>query len=258
MAPGFWKSALVGLKFPILFLTPIANLFLSMIEVTSIGYVILLISGWFLRPVLGDNRTSCLSVYRTWQWVIVLNLAMLVAYSSVIQIFNDRYPLSLAVMLILLIPFILTRIHEATLDISRTRRRTILALTSGLMIINTAEGLDSFTSKQHLREAGNWIVTESGGQYNARLYTNDIILHYYAGNPTARGRKYYNINSVSEFIENDRWEELDFLALKVGQSVSYEMMRDFQNRTGHMPRRIFENSKGTQVQVYDFRQDLNP
>lgn len=253
MEPGFWKAMANGLKLPIALSMPLVRLFWSLVEVISLGYLIILAACLFVRPVLA-NGTSGLPMYGVWKWVVALNLSMLIVYSVVIRIFNDRYPISLALMLILFIPFVLTRVHEIARDAGRVGGRAVIGVLGILLIINSVEGLDRFTVKQYLREAGSWITEESENRYTNKLYTNDRILDYYAGNRVVKNRRHYSARSVSRYIENDGWKELDFLALKTGKDISPERIRRFQNRTGHTPKRVFENGKGGQVLIYDFRE----
>ncbi len=252
MEAGWLKSAAIVLKVPIVLLEPLVRLLYSLVEVVSVGYVIVLALWPFVRPVLRGDASD-VPMYGVWKWIVVLNLSVLVVYSFLIRIFNDRYPISLAVLLILLIPFVLTRTCELAGKAGRIRGGAVLGILGVLLTINSVEGLDRFTTKYYLRDAGNWIAEASGRAPPVRLYTNDRILDYYAGNRTARKQGHYSARSVSRYLQDDRLKTLDFLALKTGKTLSPERVREFQDRTGWVPRRVFENGAGKRVLVFDLR-----
>ena len=243
------------LSLPILVIKPIVRLLGNLIEVVTLGYVLILVGGWICRPLIDTRQTSNLLMIDAWKWTIGINLLVLVGFVLVRQIVTDRYPLSLALMLMLFMPFALTAIWERVSFWSPGYRRLFIGIAGFLMLVNTIEGLDRGSSKRHMKEAGIWISEQTGGYQKSKVYSNVPIVDYYVGKPFVEPNEHYGANVVNSLVLTTRWRLLDFLAISLDDDARPGFYRNFRYRVGKEPERIFENKQGDKVLVYDFRDE---
>ena len=257
LQPGLWPSLLAYFSPIILWFKPLSNLFVNILDVLSIGYALILFWGWKYRPLIGvsadrDQSSMTLTV-KAWKWVVVINVLVLIVFVLIKQIVTDRYPLSLGLLLMLFIPFCLTAIWEKVKARKALHRRTIVSFICALLFLNSAEGLDRISSKRHMKEAGAWILQQSGKYKKSKIYSNNRIVDYYLGKPKAEQDNYYSASTVNALVLTPRWELLDFLAISIERKNSPGFYRSMRFRIGKEPERVFENRKGDKVLVYDFR-----
>ena len=250
-----WAALVDKFAWPILVLMPIGILFGNLIEVISLGYVLVLLGGWICRPLIDTRQTSNLLMIDAWKWIIGINLLVLVGFVLVRQIVTDRYPLSLAIMLMLFMPFALTAIRDRVVNWSTNYRRLFIGVASFLLLVNSVEGLDRVSSKLHMKEAGIWISQQTGGYRKSKVYSNTRIVDYYTGKPVVEPDDHYRANIVNSLVLTSRWKRLDFLAISLDNDARPGFYRNFRYRNGKEPERIFENHKGDKVLVYDFRDE---
>jgi hypothetical protein len=255
MEPGLWHDLLDRVSPVVLVLMPMAKLVVNLIEVITIGYVIVLTAGWFARPLLQGSQVTNILMIRTWKWVIAINLVVLTGFVLIRQIFTDRYPLSIALMLIMFIPFAITRLHQLASARSKVAARSLSAALALLLLVNSAEGLDRFTAKRYLREAGSWIADQEGVYTNNKVYSNNRIVDYYAGKREVELDNYYSAHVVNALTMSWRWKRLNFLAINLVTKGKPGFYRNFRYRIGKEPDIIFENDQGDKVLIYDFREE---
>jgi len=191
---------------------------------------------------------------QAWKRLVLINLLVLVGFILIKQIVTDRYPISLVLLLMMFLPFAMTRLIDIAKNHS-TRRGMAVAWTLGILVLlNSVEGLDRFSSKHHLKEAGLWIATQSGGDYGkSKIYSNNRIVDYYAGTTEVREDQYYSNRLVQRLTLSDRWKLLRFLAITLTDDSHPGFYRNFRYRNGKEPDMWFWNHKGDKVLVYDFR-----
>ena len=250
-----WATLVSKLSLPILLLMPVGILIGNLIEVVTLGYVLILVGGWFCRPLIDTSQTSNLLMIDAWKWIIGINLLVLVGFVLVRQIVTDRYPLSLALMLMLFMPFALTAIWDRVTFWSVVSRRIFIGIAGFLILVNTVEGLDRVSSKLHMKDAGIWISEQTDGFHKNRVYSNTRIVDYYIGKPVVEPDDHYRANVVNSLVLTSRWKRLDFLAISLDNDGRPGFYRNFRYRIGKEPERIFENHKGDKVLVYDFRDE---
>jgi hypothetical protein len=250
-----WSMLVDKLSLPILLLMPVVILLGNLIEVVSMGYVLILVGGWICRPLIDKRQTSNLLMIDAWKWIIGINLLVLIGFVLVRQIVTDRYPLSLALMLMLFAPFALTAIWDRVSSWSSSYRRWFIGIAFFLIFVNTLEGLDRFSSKGHMKEAGIWISEQTGGYHKNRVYSNVPIVDYYSGKPVVEPDEHYRAYVVNSLVLTTRWNLLHFMAISLDDDARPGFYRNFRYRIGKEPERIFENHKGDKVLVYDFRDE---
>ncbi len=248
-----WAAVLGNASYIILFFTPFVRLLFNLIEVVTIGYTLALIAGWFVRPLIKINNDACDQIIKGWRWIVWINILVLVGFVLIKQIVTDRYPLSLAFMLMLFVPFALTALYEWAQNRSRSAFRATTIIIGVLFFANSVEGLDRFGSKGHIKQAGLWIQERAGNTKKSSIYCNDRILHYYAGVEEAKEDAYYSSRTVNKLVLSSRWTKLNFLAINLSKNNKPGFYRLFRYRIGMEPDKIFENSYGDKVLVYDLR-----
>ena len=249
--PGVWRSALEKGLYPATAVLPFAKAIFNFLEVLTLGYLLILVAGLFVRPWLDRQTSGSEQAWQCWKIVVVINILILIVFAALRFLYNDRYPLTLSVMTILLVPFAVTALCRITADKMSRKTRMVWVATGLVLLVNSLEGLDRFTSKHHLREAGNWIRQQSGGDYNRfRFYTNNNILDYYAGQKVFRSHWNYRAAIANpETLKN----RVDLIAIRAGRSDVNGYYQHILSLIGETPDMIFENRKGDRVEIFDFR-----
>ena len=250
-----WLKGILEILFwPILLLTPFWRLGFNIAEVLSVGFTIILFAGWLVRPFYFQTTQTSTLMVQAWKRLVLINLLVLVGFILIKQIVTDRYPISLVLLLMMFLPFAMTRLIDIAKNHS-TRRGMAVAWTLGILVLlNSVEGLDRFSSKHHLKEAGLWIAAQSEGDYGkSKIYSNNRIVDYYAGTTEVREDQYYSDRLVQRVTLSDRWKLLRFLAITLADDSRPGFYRNFRYRNGKEPDMWFWNHKGDKVLVYDFR-----
>ena len=232
---------------------PFAKAVFNFLELLTVGYVLILVAGLFVRPWMDKQAPGFEPVWQCWKIVVVINSLILIAFAALRFLYNDRYPLTLSVMTMLLVPFAVTALCGATAG-KMTRKTWMVCIATGLvLLINSLEGLDRFTAKHHLREAGTWIRQQSGGDYHRFriwIYTNDRILDYYAGQNVYLPTWHYRGAISSHETLKDR---VDLIAIHVGRGDVNGYYQYILSLLGETPDMTFANRKGDRVAIFDFR-----
>jgi hypothetical protein len=255
MQPGFLQDLLHRISVLVLIVMPIAKLLFNLLEVITIGYVIVLLAGWLVRPLLQGSQVTNTLMIRVWKWVIAINLVVLTGFVLIRQIVTDRYPLTFALMLIMFVPFAITRLYQLANARGRVAARTVTAALALVLLVNSAEGLDRVTTKRYLRDAGYWIAGQYGTYRNNKVYSNNRMVDYYAGKREVELDNYYSAHVVNALTMSARWKRLHFLAINLEAKGGPGFYRNFRYRIGKEPDIIFENPRGDKVLIYDFREE---
>ncbi len=185
--------------------------------------------------------------WQCWKLIVVINILILIAFATLRFLYNDRYPLTLSVMTMLLVPFAVTALCRA----GRFRKAVCIA-TAFVLLINSLEGLDRFTSKHHLREAGTWIRQQTGDDYHRfRIYSNNRILDYYAGQDVFLTHWHYLGPIPNPETLKDR---MDLIVIRAGRSDLDGYYQRVISLIGEPPAMTFEGHKGDRVDIFDFRE----
>ena len=251
LAPGIWRSALEQGLYPAAAVLPFAKAIFNFLEVLTLGYLLILVAGLLVRPWLDRQTSGSEQAWQCWKIVVVINILILIVFAALRFLYNDRYPLTLSVMTMLLVPFAVTALCRITAGKMSRKTRMVWVATGLVLLVNSLEGLDRFTSKHHLREAGNWIRQQSGGDYNRfRFYTNNNILDYYAGQGVFRSHWNYRAAIANPETLKDR---VDLIAIRAGRSDVNGYYQHVLSLIGETPDMTFENRKGDRVEIFDFR-----
>lgn len=251
--PGIIANSLQGLRAVILILLPFGKLAVNLVDVVTIGFIAILIWGWFNRPIINREQASTMLMIKAWKWVVGINLLVLVGYVLVKQIVTDRYPVSFALLLMLFLPFALTAIWQRLDKTRGFKKRALVFLLGFVLLANAVEGLDRYSSKLHMKRAGQWVAEQTGPYQESKVYSNTRIVDYYLGKPRVEMDEYYSAKVVNAFTLTTRWSLLDFLVINIEDDARPGFYRTFRFWIGKEPEKIFRNRKGDKVLVYDFR-----
>ncbi len=254
LAPGMWRSALEKGLYPAAVMLPFAKAIFNFLEILTLGYVLILMAGMFVRPWLDRQTPGFKQAWQCWKIIVVINILILAAFAALRFLYNDRYPLTLSVMTMLLVPFAVTALCRSGRIAGRMSRKTkaVCAATGFVLLINSLEGLDRFTSKHHLREAGTWIRQQTGDDYHRfRIYSNNRILDYYAGQDVFLPHRHYLGAIANPETLKDR---MDLIAIRADRSGLDGYYQRILSRIGESPAMTFEGRKGDRVDIFDFRE----
>ena len=256
LQPGVLSAVLEKAFVPVLVLSPIAKMLYNVLEILTLGYVLILVFGLFKRPWIDTEKLQRTRVLQSWRDIILINLLILIFFAQIRSIFTDRYPLSLALLIMLFLPFVITALFRSAASKNGRKVPGVAIAAVIVLALNAVEGLDRKSSKRHLKEAGQWIKQQSDGVYHkSKIYSNDRIVDYYAGQKVARPDNHYSIYISSQLTLSMRWKRLDFMAIHLNRHGKPGFYRNFRFRIGKEPDKIFRNRKGDQVLVYDFTSD---
>ena len=116
-----------------------------------------------------------------------------------------------------------------------------------LCVIVAIEGLDVFTHKQHLRQAGLWL--RDNMSRNASLYSDNQLVIYFSGRDAYRPGANYVWPETVQIVWGEAWRQFDYLAISIGRKDGKRPL-ELQNRLGLSPIKRFVNSKQEQVLIF--------
>ncbi len=256
LAPGVWRSALTTGFYPVVAILPFAKAVFNFLEILTVGYFLVLIAGWFARPWLHRQTPGFERTWQCWEIIVTINILILMAFAALRFLYNDRYPLTLSVMTMLLVPFAVTalcRVGKSLQEGKMSGKAKVVCVVTGLvLLINSLEGLDRFTTKRHIKEAGIWLGQQTGDDYHRfRIYSNNRILDYYAGQNIFLTRWHY-IGPIAN--PETLKERMDLIAIRAGRSDRSGYYQRIISSIGESPVMTFEGHKGDRVDIFDLRE----
>ena len=106
-------------------------------------------------------------------------------------------------------------------------------------------GLDVFTDKHYLKQAGRWL--QGNMPPDATLFSNNQAVIYYSGRDAYRQDAQYTFQEAMALIWNKQWQEYDFVAVMVGRRDREQRLLQGMDR---QPVARFANHKGDKVLVF--------
>jgi len=159
---------------------------------------------------------------------------------------SKRYLLALTLILMLWVPFALDSLITAWEN--RKVPAWFTPLVFLLITVASVSGIIDFGySKAYMRRAGDWMAENI--PLAANVYSNDYQVMYYSrhfGNDIFAKIKEYNDPNT---IANDRWQDYDYVALRLSKKDLLEKTAVFQ-KSGLVPAQVFSNKRGDQVVIY--------
>jgi hypothetical protein len=188
---------------------------------------------------------------QVWTALILVNLSILFVFTVAKLFLTDRYPLAMALTILVAAPFSLVLIYDdwKTKQGRGIKRNWLFPVTASILLIMGVEGLDVSTSKRHVKKAGQWLAVNTPP--GSVIYTNEKIISYYSGREL---ELYDYAKDHRRFVGRIKQmsRKHDFLVLrdKTRNQNRLAMLRD---QLGLVPIKVFSNKKGDQVLIYDTR-----
>ena len=215
--------------------------------VESFGKLTIIHAGLIVYGLRQEILFPIARLRKLWLSICLINLVVLTVYIFAHWIVAPRYPLALALTLLIASPFALAHLWRRWSEHTERRgRRWILPTIVILLLLIGINGLDLATRKRHLKEAGIWL--KDNVPHNASIYTNDKILGYYSGRETEVGDYYgYSKELLSQVFAS--WWGYDYIAIRIKRDQR-KFPAMVMNHLRHKPDAIFKNDKADTVLIY--------
>lgn len=188
-----------------------------------------------------------------WLRVVLIQVAILCLFAMATLFLADRYTMGLGFTLLAAAPFALMLMYARWAALPRSapwsRRFAFPALVFVLLVLGI-EGTMEFTSKPHIREAGEWVRSVS--EPSDRFYSNDKALTYYSGHDAFYEWQRYDWTQALQIAWRGQWRKYDWLAIRV-QASNRGQEAYLRQLIGIVPAREFANDEGDRVLVFDVR-----
>ena len=186
---------------------------------------------------------------RIWLTLVGMHLAILLVFAVIKLFLAARYPLALAVTILILIPFALERVAQAI----RWRQLKTPARVLAVVLLlwaggESVSGLDNTTRASAIKDAGLWLKDRTTAPKS--LLTNDRRLAYYAGR---HGDLKYIEHRYARLqlglTEWKWWTKGSYLALRLTRD---DKAREdlFTEALGKSPVKVFARESGDRVLIY--------
>lgn len=219
--------------------------FVALAEVVRrLAVVYLLLAWWGLKQnILFPKR----QLKPLWLALIAVNGAILIGAAFFISIVVDRYTLTVSVIILLAVPFVMVHLWRQWRGREPGRVRWLFPLIVVACVAIGVKGLDVFTDKRFLYDAGRWIAANAPP--GATLHSNNLILIYYSG--TGNYNEYgYEWRYTHALIKQKKWKQFDYVAIELN-STDTPLIEWLDLHLHGPPVKQFRNSKGDRVLIYD-------
>ncbi|MFT5112611.1 MAG: hypothetical protein ACI8P9_001938 [Parasphingorhabdus sp.] len=215
------------------------------IRTLTIPIALILLWALFKPSLLDDIPTSA---RRKLTVLIIVQMIILLVFAASKFFLASRYPLSLCITLLVLVPFILNAlINKLSPYWGRFRRHSLFGFLGLLLVVNSVEGLDRFSSKHFITEAGSWF--QQGTPARGRLITNSTQFSYYSGRYGELGILLPDADEFAEFIREGQWRYKDYIVAQLSHK-NHSLANLLQSSLDQEPIREFFNKKGDRVVIY--------
>lgn len=209
----------------------------------SIPWAVLVLAAiWFRVRFPGK------SLNRLWVSLIAMHLAILLVFTVINLFLAARYPLALAVTILVLAPFALDRVAEVSgwRRLGGIRRAALLVLLVWALG-ESISGLDNATRARALKEAGQWIATQT--QEPGSVVTNDRRIAYYAGRHWDLSSIEPSVAKILHGLRGGLWPDASYVALRLsrGGTQTHDWVIE---ALGAAPLRTIDEGKGDRVLIY--------
>lgn len=232
-----YALAVLALLFILILLTEI-------VSSASPLYAIALVTAFSINKIFINRH-----LIRPWAYLIAINIIILCGFLATKYFLAGRYPVPLALILIIPLPFLAQlayqRLQDKTLSPMQTNVAKIAAV---LFVVLTLDGLVSIgASKTYLKDAGLWVAANKSPQ--VLLFTNDTLVNYYAHGQTKNRISEPSFNTVLYKIKKGALEKFDLFAIQVSRkkpSGKTNLIEAFEAK----PIKVFENNRGDSVLIF--------
>jgi hypothetical protein len=200
------REDLTMLSLPGILLTSTGDVVYELIRRMAVFYCIFSAVAYYKEWALTEPLPR-----KIWLIYLITNLLMLVAFSLFNNFLVSRYTMASALTLLILTPFAIDRLLDLTKSSTLTPKlATWFALI--VLLLVSIEGLDVRTKKDFVKETGIWI--DQNLPSDARIYTNNKLLAYYAKRETAEDSdRLYSLDLIKRFMDTGEIKTFDYVVL---------------------------------------------
>lgn len=206
-------------------------------------YAVLAWHAWYRKLVFQQS-----AVRHFWQLLLLAHLVLLTAFTFSKMFIASRYTMALVLTVLVAAPFSIEHFYNRWR--TRDKNKNVRIGFPVLVVIISLLGIDSldlWTDKRYVRDAGQWVNTNS--ETSARLYSNSHIVMHYAGRDALRSGRLFNWQETMLLAGQLEWRTYDYFALQF-EVDHLDRKNRFQATVGLTPVKVFANSEGDQVAVY--------
>ena len=180
-------------------------------ETITIPYLILLVYGWKNRDLFPQQVVG---VKRVFIIVLILHIAVLLTFVAIKFFIAPRYPIALSLTVLLAVPFIMNHLFHTALLKGRVIVTNIMkAGLIVLLLVNAVEGMDSYSNKKYIRQAGLWV--QENISKDARIISNDPKMLFYANRYRDFGVLIADPGQFSAWLDSGLWQWKDYVLVYV-------------------------------------------
>jgi hypothetical protein len=241
LSPGNFSNdyapTIIGFIFVLILLTETAS---SM----SPFYALMLMLALFKQESFRTNP-----LFRPWIYLILINSIILCSFLVSHFFLAGRYPIALALTLLIPLPFIAQIIYRKFQDKKLLPKQIkLIKLASVLFIILSIDGLISTgASKIYIKNAGQWIASNQSQQLS--LFTNNTFVNFYATGQNKNRIGEPNLGTVLHKIKKGELKKFDLLAIQVSRK-NHDGKLALLKLITIKPLKTFSNSRGDSVFIF--------
>ena len=185
---------------------------------------------------------------RLWLSLVGMHLAILLVFTVINLFLAARYPLALAITILILGPFAMDRVFEMT---TWRRLRGIPRVLAVVLVLwgigESVSGLDNATRAEAIKGAGLWLAPQA--ESPGSVITNDRRIAYYAGRHWDRDSIEPSVSKILHGLRDGHWPEAKFVALRLSRAD--KKTHDWVvEALGGSPVRTFDYDSGDRVLIY--------
>ena len=216
-------------------------------EVTSAispFYALMLLMGF-----LKQNDFQKHPFFIPWIYLILINVIILCGFLALRFFLAGRYPIPLALILLIPLPFIAVIIYQKFQNkIFSLNQVKLIKFTAALFAILSVDGLISMgASKIYLKDAGQWIAANKSSHDS--LFTNDQIVSFYATGEHKNRIRETSFKKVLRKIEKGQLNKFDLLAVQLDHK-NFDKKPLLFKLMATKPLKIFSNRRGDSVFIF--------
>ena len=242
---GPYSAGYAYLLFALTVVTVIGS---SIASELAIPYVVLIGYGIYKHALVSDQQ-----LHRLWFGLIMINGAILAVFALIMLFLAPRYPLAMAITLLIAVPFVFERLMKDIQHKQVTKFGWVIVIICVTWALGESySGVSNFSRNSHLRDAGYWLY-EKTKNTSGPILTNNRRIAYYAN---VRGRREVIILDdqmvLAEFADLIEEFGSDFAGVRIQRSDS-RFESQLNQAIKSNPTAVLDNGHGDRVLLYDVR-----
>lgn len=216
---------------------------IELIDSLYVIYFFCFVAAWRMKLLFPEGELR-----RPWRFLIWVGLAILFGFVLEQWFLTDRYPLTVALLVLLATPFLLARLYDSlTTGLPASYRRAFVLMLPLWMIV-VYQSVNLRSDNLYLKEAGLWLKQTAPA--GAKVYVNNRRMAYYFGSSVHTDPYWPGWPTFAQgaLAAKPHFEYLAFEVL--GDHPQYA--KDLPNALRAHPVAKFANERGAQVLIFHF------